>query len=113
MNPAVIVVLALATAASARADCPITGKPIFEIDHLTEGSRASSIVKLYASGALTSEETTPEGKPGARTTSCLEIYTERLCITRATAGRLVESLDATSETHLLEIERLLRDQRAR
>jgi hypothetical protein len=53
--------------------CKPTGAVVFQIDHKVDpGAKlATSVVKLYATGAWTRDETDPEGKPQPRASTCV------------------------------------------
>jgi hypothetical protein len=78
MKTQLLLITALAGTAFATPDpakaktCVAKGTPIFEIDRLVDGSKESTTVKLYASGALSMEATTADGKPGAGSSNCLD-----------------------------------------
>jgi hypothetical protein len=57
----------------AKAACEAKGTPLIEIDHLNSGQpKWREAMKLYATGAWTSAETTDEGKPGAAHNGCAD-----------------------------------------
>jgi hypothetical protein len=79
MQQAVIIMIALASSVAAAdpavqkaASCSTKGTPIFEIERRDRDSKESSVLKLYASGALSSISTTANGKPGPHSTTCLD-----------------------------------------
>lgn len=73
--PLAVLVLAAASATSARADtkCAATGDVAVEIDHdaVSGAKLPTSKTKLFANGAWTFAETTGDGKPGRALTGCL------------------------------------------